>query len=768
MKQFYLFVVLLSLLCPGLMNAQCDTTAIPQSNYSIYNADTFTGDKIPENAIDGDPATFWNTGGSVAFPHSLIIDLGEEKPVNAISIKPRINSNLGKLDQYEIYLATDISDIPFQPESAGQLIYTGYWQEVPQFIHFGAITARYVYLNALSNFDTGNSNRLMISEFVVFEDATCGDQGKANQIISFDSVMKQTTDSDPIELSATSNQGTDVSFEIVEGADIVTLDGSTLSFGNGAGTVVLRAFNEGDDDFYPSATDISFEVINLQDYAPSISSRLTDAVPLTKSAEGIYPIYVSSSIGEPQFLSVESVSISVDGEAIPVENVDGAYVGLWTLGDAGIYEVAINSIGSNGIQTELVRNIEVVEGGSTMTARAMDDVLVNFPNPGRTITIDTILPQFLGTYKKVTAYLDVDCPNISGGCDDWDRKGYFEIQTPDGKWVEFIRYMTPYGVGCTHYADVTDFMDLLQGEVKLRVFIDTWGTGGWEFTIDLEFEEGEPDYLYRNLTKVWDKNSAPFGNPSNLQPMETVDIAVADNVEAAKLRLTTTGHGWGNNNTGNAAEFYYATHNLAVNGQNTFEQYLYNVCNPNPDGCTGQQGTWYFERAGWCPGAISPAFEFNLSPFLSNSSFTLDYIFQTSYIDQCHANNPNCISGVTCQDCNDGFNPIYMIDGYVISYSNTFSTQPNNVYENELPEESFIVSPNPVQDMLTIKSRSAAGAARILLIDVSGKIIKRSELDSFALQSGETQVFVGDLEAGTYFVRIFTSEGSQTYKVIKL
>ena len=48
--------------------------------------------------------------------------------------------------------------------------------------------------------------------------------------------------------------------------------------------------------------------------------------------------------------------------------------------------------------------------------------------------------------------------------------------------------------------------------------------------------------------------------------METVDIAVADNVEAAKLRLTTTGHGWGNNNTGNAAEFYYATHNLAVNG----------------------------------------------------------------------------------------------------------------------------------------------------------------------------------------------------------
>ena len=123
---------------------------------------------------------------------------------------------------------------------------------------------------------------------------------------------------------------------------------------------------------------------------------------------------------------------------------------------------------------------------------------------------------------------------------------------------------------------------------------------------------------------------------------------------------------------------------------------------------------------------------------------------------------------ITCQDCNDGFNPIYMIDGYVISYSNTFSTQPNNVYENELPEESFIVSPNPVQDMLTIKSRSAAGAARILLIDVSGKIIKRSELDSFALQSGETQVFVGDLEAGTYFVRIFTSEGSQTYKVIKL
>ena len=769
MKHIYFSVLFALCLIPNLLEGQCDTTAIDQSTYSIFFADTYTGDKIPENAIDGDPNTFWNTGGSTSFPHDLIIDLGEEKVLNGISIKPRVNSNLGKLEEYQVFLYSDVNNPTFTPEAGGSLVYAGPWQEIEEFIYFGNRSAQFVHLSALSNFDGGNANRLMISEFIIYEDTGCGDEGLSNQIITFEPISKQTTESDPIELIASSNLDTEISFEVVEGSDIVSISGSTLNFEGQAGLVSLRAFNAGDAYTYPSEQIISFNVIDLNTIYPTVSTRLTEEFPVVKSSEGIYPIYMSASIAEPGFLNVNAVTASVDGQPLDVVYADGSYVALWAPEAVGTYEIEISSIGSNGNSSEvLTRSIEVVDTAEDMTVFALNKVLVNFPSPGRTILVDTFLPQFVGSHKKVTAFLDVECPDIAGGCDDWDRKAYIEVQAPNGEWVEIIRYMTPYGVGCFHSADVTDFMDLLQGAIKFRVFVDTWGTGGWDFTLRLEYEAGEPEFMYRSITKVWDKNSAPFGNPGNLQPIETVEVLVPENTLDAKLRLTTTGHGWGSNNTGNAAEFYYATHNIAVDGANTFDQYLYNVCNPNPDNCLNQQGTWYFERAGWCPGAIAPAFEFDLSAYTTAESYTLDYIFQTNYMDLCHINNPNCVSGVTCADCSDNFNPIYLIDGYVINYSNVFATPVSSNEETLLDANAFVVSPNPVMDRLTIQTRSEHGYARFLLIDVAGKIIQSREVDAMAMVSGRVEMYTGDLEAGTYFVRVYTEKGSRTYKIIKM
>ena len=83
---------------------------------------------------------------------------------------------------------------------------------------------------------------------------------------------------------------------------------------------------------------------------------------------------------------------------------------------------------------------------------------------------------------------------MEGGCDDWDRWAHIDIKAPDGNWVQLIRYITPYGVGCDHELDVTDYSSLLQGQVEFRVFIDTWGTGGWQLTLDIDYTEGTPDF----------------------------------------------------------------------------------------------------------------------------------------------------------------------------------------------------------------------------------------------------------------------------------
>ena len=124
MKHIYFSILFALCLIPSILEGQCDTTAVDQSTYSIFFADTYTGDKIPENAIDGDPNTFWNTGGSANFPHDLIIDLGEEKVLNGISIKPRVNSNLGKLEEYQVFLYSDVNNPTPTPEAGGTLVYT--------------------------------------------------------------------------------------------------------------------------------------------------------------------------------------------------------------------------------------------------------------------------------------------------------------------------------------------------------------------------------------------------------------------------------------------------------------------------------------------------------------------------------------------------------------------------------------------------------------------------------------------------------------------
>lgn len=99
----------------------------------------------------------------------------------------------------------------------------------------------------------------------------------------------------------------------------------------------------------------------------------------------------------------------------------------------------------------------------------------------------------------------------------------------------------------------------------------------------------------------------------------------------------------------------------------SFPQDLWTTCNPNPDGCQPQSGTWTYSRAGWCPGSISAPYNYDLTPLLTSDGFDLSYIFQTNYQDNCHPNNPNCVSGVTCPDCNDGYNPYYRVSSYAIS-----------------------------------------------------------------------------------------------------
>jgi beta-galactosidase len=73
----------------------------------VDSEENFSEGDQAENAFDGDPDTFWHTLWSAPHskhPHTLIIDLGAERPISAIRILPRQDSDHGRIKDYRLYL----------------------------------------------------------------------------------------------------------------------------------------------------------------------------------------------------------------------------------------------------------------------------------------------------------------------------------------------------------------------------------------------------------------------------------------------------------------------------------------------------------------------------------------------------------------------------------------------------------------------------------------------------------------------------------------
>jgi len=572
-----------------------------------------------------------------------------------------------------------------------------------------------------------------------------------DQILTFDPIPQKYTTDPPFTVSASVNTGLPITYSILSGP--ATISGDLLTLTGEAGIVEVQAEQVGEGSFLPIAQSHSFEVVDLGMINPEVGSNLVGTYPIEMPESIAYPLYANATIEEGEFLSISSIEFEVNETIIPAIDQNGYFLAWWTPLEEGEYSIISKATASNGNTDADTTIVNVVFDANSQTVQAFDGDLINFDGSAasRWFYGTYEFPQSVGTYESIVANFSVTCPSVSGGCDDWDRLAWVEFKGPNGDWLELFRYITPYGVACSHSIDVTDFASLLQGEVELRMFIDTWGSGGWDLHLDFDYNLGTPEFAYSHVQELWHGNYN-FGDPENFQPADTLALKYPYHTQQASIRLTTTGHGWGNNNTSNAAEFYHANHDILVDDVPTFNQDLWNDCNPNPDNCTGQMGTWQYNRAGWCPGTIAPPFVFDLTPHLSLDTFNLAYVFQESYMDNCHPNNPNCVSGQTCADCNDGYNPHYRVGAYLISQSNT-------PIELALPQAQVLkpfdvgLYPNPSNGFFHLNIDEQMDDFVVTVHDIRGATLKTyffkdvDELNAFVFN-------VSTLSKGTYFVKI--------------
>lgn len=538
------------------------------------------------------------------------------------------------------------------------------------------------------------------------------------QYINFEAIPNKLTSSDDFELVAYTNSELPVNFEIVSGP--ATIDGNTVSLLGTGGTVYVRASQEGNDQ-YDAATPVINSFVVIDPAQETIATTILHPLEGNVYVSDLIPIPISvrASVSYPDLISVDNITVTIDDvEVVLEQKLDNHFTGFWTPASYGSHEITVTSSNNFGAEDTTTHTVNVQQNANTITVHATNNVWVHSGVSSE--TQENNLPSFIGAFNEIKGKLIITCPQ--GGCDPWDRVSSVEVQGKDGIWYEIIRYMTPYGVACQSEIDLTDFAPLLMGKSKFRVNLGTQGNG-FLYTLQLEYVAGTDPYPYKTIEKVW-HNTYQFGDLANLQPVEEYFPQIPEGTQAARLKLVAPGHGWGATNTNNAAEFSNNTHHVWVNNEQTFVHNNWNICNPNPDNCSPQYGTWTYNRAGWCPGSIAQFQDYNMTSYIGQNNLSLKYILDQNYVDYCHPNNPDCVTGVTCSDCNDGFNPHLMIASYFISYSNA-PIALSKEEQTTLEQVNYNVYPNPTGGRFYIDLDYNHKIDQVAIYDLTGRLIKK-------------------------------------------
>ncbi|MEI7897406.1 MAG: LamG-like jellyroll fold domain-containing protein [bacterium] len=575
------------------------------------------------------------------------------------------------------------------------------------------------------------------------------------QAISFPPIPDQITSAAPFDIVATATSGLPVQFEVVSGP--ASVSGNTVTLTGAPGEVTVRATQPGNATFNAATPVVNkFMVIDPMAHVPDIEARhpLAGDVYVPVLSKILLSAY--STITYPALFNVQEVKFIINSETIPAQTFNnGHFIAWWTPPNWGTYTLTIVSTNNYGASAEETVNINIVQTAVTTQVVAAQNVWLSPNNVTQTVQAD--LPSYLGAFDNITATLAVTCP--PGGCGEWDRVASVDMKGHNGQWYEIIRYITPYGVPCSHSINLTDYMSLLLGKAEFRFNCSTLDNG-YYYKLTLNYTKGTPAYPYSTVHEVWNA-SYPFGDYANLQPVEIKTFAFPGDAAAAKLKVVSTGHGWGDLNTSNAAEFYDATHHIWVNGVQTFTQHNWYDCNPNPDACQPQNGTWYYDRAGWCPGAIAQWYDYNMTPYIAGQSVELKYVFYENYVDQCHPNNPNCVTGVTCTDCSDGFNPFLDVACNLVVFANNPILTGSDNLKSQASHVS--VRPNPASSSVEVYSfgTPATPTFPVQLFTMAGTLA-----GEYAWDGKSVQIDVSQHPRGIYMLKIRTADKTEMKKLI--
>ena len=224
---------------------------------------------------------------------------------------------------------------------------------------------------------------------------------------------------------------------------------------------------------------------------------------------------------------------------------------------------------------------------------------------GTTASVDVTLPDLTG-FDHLDVEITLACPDPTrtelASCGAWDYLAQLTVTTPHGE-QELTRAITPYHRGAHWVIDATPLLPLLATGAAHFTWTaaPSWNPQPTVTTIALRFgHRGGARPV--DATTLFTGGAFDATYDTGRAPVPVVIPADATRVE---LVVLATGHGGA---TDNCAEFCDHTHEFTVG--TTVHTVTFPAAGTDTgcmaaiaDGMTPNQGgTWWFGRAGWCPG----------------------------------------------------------------------------------------------------------------------------------------------------------------------
>ena len=426
--------------------------------------------------------------------------------------------------------------------------------------------------------------------------------------------------------------------------------------------------DSGNDNVINLPASISTNVSSLS-FENTMVTQVSDSQVLIISAENTTSeLNISSPNGYE--ISTDNNSFSEDISFVP-EISNEIYVRFRPSDATNYYSTLVISsddIGNNininlfGVGTPMIHNYQAFQnqalgygGGFSQSASQVFN-----------------LHDDLSNIQEIKMYLQIDCP--STGCDDWDRFANVKVKDQStGNWYEIARYITPYWVGTQQLQrglefDVTDFKMLLKDSAELRIYIENWTAKADIVSIDFDYIVGTPDYENYAISEVLNLHSnsisgVPYGVTHNVDLEKS--ILIPNDSESIEFRTIISG--WGHATPYDAdgrpcAEWCYRTHDIKINGGNTYQHNLGPIgCAANPVS-NQSPGNWMPDRAGWCPGMAVPVRMNTLNTSFSGSTISFEYDFEDWTSDGAGGNAFYAISTYIVIKSNSEITPAIITD----------------------------------------------------------------------------------------------------------